>query len=55
MSLVLNVPTLKLSNICKVIDIQSFSSQLYGIIIDYLLILAKVAPKQYPGVTLISK
>ena len=30
--------TQKLSHICKVIEIQSFSSQLYEIIMDYLLI-----------------
>ena len=41
--------------ICKIIDIQLLSSQLYEIIIDYLLILAKVTPKQNPGVILINK
>ena len=44
-----------LYHICKIIDIQLFSSQLYEIIIYYLLMLAKVTPKQYPRVTLISK
>ena len=28
---------------CKIVDIQSFSSQLHEIVTDYLLILAKVA------------
>ena len=40
--------------ICKITDIQSFSSRLYKIIIDYLLIFAKVTSKQYPGAILIS-
>ena len=40
--------TQKLSHICKIIDIQSFSSQLYEAMIDYLLILAKVTPKHSP-------
>ena len=39
---------------CKIIDIQSFSSQLCETIIDYL-ILATVTPKQCPGVFLIGK
>ena len=34
--------------------IQLFSSQLYEIIVDYLLILAKVTPKQCLGAILIS-
>ena len=46
--------TKKLSHICKVIDIQSLSSQFCEIIIDYLLIIAKILPKQCPGVTLIN-
>ena len=45
----------KVFRICKIIDIQSISSQLYEIIIDYLLILAKVKPKQCPGAILTSK
>ena len=45
----------KLSHICKIIDIQSFSFQLYEIIIDYLLILAKETPKLCPCAILISK
>ena len=47
--------TQKLFHICKIIDIQSFNSQLYEINIDYLLIIAKVTPKQFPGAILISK
>ena len=39
----------------QIIDIWSFSSQLYKIIIDYLLMLAKVTPKQDPGAILIRK
>ena len=46
---------LVLSYICKIIDIQSFSSQLYEIVIDRLVILAKTTPKQYLGAILISK
>ena len=46
---------LKLSHICRILDIQSFSSQWHEIIIDYLLILAKVTPKQYSGAILTSK
>ena len=34
---------------CEITDIQSFSSQLYETIIDYLLKLAKVTSKQCPG------
>ena len=36
----------KLSHICKIIDIQSIISQLYEIILDYLLILATLTPEQ---------
>ena len=47
--------TQKLTHICNIIDIQSFRSQLYKIIIDYLPILAKVTLKQCMGALLISK
>ena len=41
--------------ICKIIHIESSSSQFYAIIIDYLLILAEVTPKQCRGAILTSK
>ena len=39
----------------KIIDVHSFNSQSYEIIIDYLLILPKVTSKQNPATILISK
>ena len=39
----------------KIIDVHSFTSQSYEIIIDYLLILPKVTSKQNPATILISK
>ena len=47
--------TSKLSHICEIIEIQSFTSHLYEIIIDYMLKLAKVTSKQCMGITLVSK
>ena len=45
----------ELSHIYKIIDIQSLSSQLYEIVIDYMLTLANVTPKQCSGAILIRK
>ena len=40
--------TYNICHICKIIEIQSFSSQLNENVIDYQLISAKVIPKQCP-------